>query len=95
MVTRRHVSVSTQKQALSALIFLYRTVLGREQFSIDDWSRSRRPKKLPVVFSKAEADQVIGQLEWSFTYRSVADVWLRAAVDGSNAPEGEGCGLRP
>ena len=62
VVTRRHVSVSTQKQALSALVFLYRNVLGREKFSIDNWSRSRRPKKLPVVFSKEEAEQVIAQL---------------------------------
>lgn len=62
LVMKRHVSASTQQQALSALVFLYRNVLQREELIINEWSRSKRPKKLPVVFSRTEAELVLSHL---------------------------------
>jgi integron integrase len=58
----RRVSASTQNQALSALLFLYRELLGREPGELGDVVRARRPKKLPVVLSKDEVKAVLEQL---------------------------------
>lgn len=52
LAVKEKVSASTQNQALSALLFLYRHVLGRE---VGDWGqvvRSRKPKRLPVVMTR-------------------------------------------
>ncbi|WBA81923.1 site-specific integrase [Endozoicomonas sp. GU-1] len=54
LVMKKHVAVSTQQQALSALVFLYKQVLRRDSFTINDWQKSKRTKKLPVVFSVTE-----------------------------------------
>jgi site-specific recombinase XerD len=45
------VSASTQNQALSALLFLYRHVLGREIGDLGEVIRARRPQRLPVVMT--------------------------------------------
>jgi len=57
-----HVSASTQTQALSALLFLYRHVLGREVGELD-LVRENRPRRLPVVLSREEVRQLLGGLE--------------------------------
>jgi len=54
--------VSTQNQALAALLFLYRDVLGRELAGIDQVVRARRPRPLPVVLSRDEVRSVLAQL---------------------------------
>src|SRR5690625_2084269 len=46
------VSVSTQNQALSALLFLYRHVLKQELDELGDIVRARKPRRLPVVGAK-------------------------------------------
>jgi integron integrase len=48
----RKVTASTQNQALGALLFLYREVLGVELPWLDDLVRARRPQRLPVVLSR-------------------------------------------
>lgn len=63
LVMKKHVSVSTQQQALSALVFLYKRVFGHEQISITDWLKARKPKKLPVVFSEVEAGRILANLQ--------------------------------
>ncbi|WP_422450612.1 phage integrase N-terminal SAM-like domain-containing protein [Endozoicomonas sp. ALB091] len=63
LVMKKHVAVSTQQQALSALVFLYKQVLRRDSFTINDWQKSKRPKKLPVVFSVTEANSVLSYLK--------------------------------
>lgn len=57
------VSASTQNQALSALLFLYRHVIGRELGDLGDVIRARRPKRLPVVMTREEVRAVLGCLE--------------------------------
>ena len=54
LVVSRGVSASTQQQALNALIFFYKKILGRELPVVGDFSRSKRPKRLPVVLTKVE-----------------------------------------
>src|SRR5439155_25932241 len=53
-----HVAASTQNQALSALLFLYKAVLHQEVESVDA-VRARKPKRLPTVLTKTEALRVI------------------------------------
>ena len=48
------VAASTQNQALSALLFLYRYVLHQELPWLDDVVRARRPKHLPIVLTRDE-----------------------------------------
>ena len=50
-----HVAASTQNQALSALLFLYREVLEQDFGWLEDVVRAKKPKRLPVVFSPEEA----------------------------------------
>lgn len=55
------VSASTQNQALAALLFLYRHVLGRELGGFDI-VRARRPVRLPVVMTRDEVRAVLERM---------------------------------
>ena len=59
LAVNKHVSASTQNQALSALLFLYQQVLGIKLDWLDDVVRAKRPKKLPVVLSQDEVERVL------------------------------------
>ena len=56
LVNERNVAPATQNQALCAILFLYRKVLGRSGFYVDDISWSKKPKRIPVVLSIHEID---------------------------------------
>src|SRR6516225_1592934 len=58
LATQMNVAASTQNQAFSALLFLYQEVLKERLPWIDDVVRAKRPPKLPVVFTQAEARTV-------------------------------------
>lgn len=62
LATRDHVAASTQNQALSALLFLYREVLGIELPWMENVVRARRPQRLPVVLSRAQVGQLLARL---------------------------------
>jgi len=57
------VSASTQTQALSALLFLYRRVIGREVGELTDLVRARKARRLPVVLTRDEVKAVLAQLD--------------------------------
>ena len=57
------VAASTQNQALSALLFLYRDVLGVELPRLDDVIRAKRSQSLPVVLTRDEVRAVLERLE--------------------------------
>lgn len=57
------VSASTQTVALSALLFLYREVLKRDLPFIDQIERAKPSGKLPVVFTRAEVQQILARLD--------------------------------
>jgi integron integrase len=57
------VSASTQTQALSALLFLYRHVLGKALLRIDDVVRATRPAKLPTVLDRGEVGALLSRLD--------------------------------
>lgn len=59
----RRVSRSTQAQAMSALLFLYREVLGIALPDVRAVVRARTPGRLPVVLSRSEIRRVLAELE--------------------------------
>ena len=54
LATARGVSASTQNQARSALLFLYRVVLGMEMPWLEDVVPAKTPRRLPVVLTERE-----------------------------------------
>jgi integron integrase len=60
------VAASTQNQAFNALLFLYREVLGLEMAPIENVDRAKRPARLPVVLSHAEAQRVVAGMSGTF-----------------------------
>ncbi len=63
LATDRKVAASTQNQALSALLFLYKEVLGSELNWLDGLVRAKRPKRMPVVLTRQEVERILGTLE--------------------------------
>ena len=63
LAVQGRVSASTQNQALSALLFLYRQVLQVELPWMDGVVRAKRPRRVPVVLAQAEVQQVLAQME--------------------------------
>jgi integron integrase len=61
LAVNESVAASTQNQALSALLFLYREVLKKDLGPIDAL-RARKPKRLPTVLTKEEVHRVLGHL---------------------------------
>ncbi len=57
-----NVAASTQNQALSALLFLYREVLAQDLPWLDSVVRAKGAQRLPVVLTRAEVRAVIGEL---------------------------------
>jgi integron integrase len=59
LAVQRRVSASTQNQALSAVLFLYRDVLEMEVGAIEQVPRARVPSRLPVVLSRDEVGRLM------------------------------------
>jgi len=59
----RRMAASTQNQALSAIVFLYRYVLQKEVILPSDILRPGRPERLPTILSHLEAMAVIGKMK--------------------------------
>jgi len=57
------VAASTQNQALSALLFLYREVLKVELPWVQDFTPAKRPVRVPTVLSPEEAQRLLGKME--------------------------------
>jgi integron integrase len=87
LAIRKHVCASTQNQAFSAILFLYRVVLGRELTGLNATKRAKPSMRVPLVLTKEEATAVLAEL------RGV--VWLMASIMyGSGLRVSECCRLR-
>ena len=62
LAIKQKVAASTQNQAFNALIYLYKHVLKIELGELDDIERAKRRRKIPVVFSPAEAKNVLSNM---------------------------------
>lgn len=72
LAVRGKVSPSTQNQALSALLFLYRHVLHRDVDDFKNVVRAKAQPRLPVVLSRAEVRRFLDELRG--TSRLVAEL---------------------
>ncbi len=72
LAVNEQVSASTQNQALSAVLFLYRNVLGRQVGELGGVIRARRERHLPVVLTRDEVKAVLAELD--------GDAWLMASL---------------
>ena len=63
LAVARNVSANTQNQAKSALLFLYKEVLGSELPWLDDVQQAKTPKRLPVVLTQDEVSKILSRLE--------------------------------
>jgi len=67
-----HVAASTQNQAQSALLFLYREVLSRELPWLEGVVRAKMPSRLPVVLTRTEVADVLTRMRG--THRLIGDL---------------------
>jgi integron integrase len=72
LAVRQKVSASTQNQALAALLFLYRHVIGHELGDLGEVIRARKPVRLPVVMTREEVKAVLANLTGA--------KWLMASI---------------
>ena len=72
LAVERSVSASTQNQAKSALLFLYREVLQTELPWLDKVTQAKAPKRMPVVMTRDEVQAVLSRMDGS--------VWLVASL---------------
>jgi integron integrase len=63
LAVQSRVAASTQNQARSALLFLYKEVLGRELPWLDGIQKAKAPVRLPVVLTRDEVGRVLARLE--------------------------------
>jgi len=63
LAIRHNVAVSTQDQALAAVLFLYEHVLDQPLNRVEGIVRARKPQRLPVVLTRAEVGAVLSCLD--------------------------------
>jgi site-specific recombinase XerD len=72
LAIEHHVAASTQRQAWSAIAFLYREILEQDLSWLDDMERAKKLERLPVVFSRAEVRAGLAHLD--------GQPWLMASL---------------
>jgi len=72
LAAERNVAASTQNQALSALLFLYKQVLDIDIGWVEEVERAKRPARVPVVLSRGEVAAVLDRLRGPY--------WLMASL---------------
>lgn len=72
LAVARNVSASTQNQAKSALLYLYKEVLEIDLPWLDNVTQAKAPKRLPVVLTQAEVQAILARLDGT--------MWLIASL---------------
>jgi site-specific recombinase XerD len=62
LAVERRISASTQTQALSALLYLYREILEKPVGELEGLIRAKRTHRMPVVLTREEVRRVLGEL---------------------------------
>ncbi|QSX79364.1 integron integrase [Agrilutibacter solisilvae] len=65
LATEENVAPGTQNQALAALLFLYRKVLGLDLPWMESVVRAKRPRRIPVVLSRDEVTRLLAAMDGS------------------------------
>ncbi|WP_255990705.1 integron integrase [Chitinolyticbacter albus] len=79
LAVERHVAASTQSQAKSALLFLYREVLQIDLPWLIDLVAAKQPQRLPVVLTTQEVQSLLGRLQgtWGLLARLLYGTGMR------------------
>jgi len=72
LARRGQVAASTQRQALNAIVFLYKRVLLNDLGDFADFARAKKPRRLPEVLSKREVSELLK--------RMTGQPWLMAGL---------------
>jgi integron integrase len=80
LVMHKRVASSTQAQALNAIVYFYKNVLGKDVSDAIEYARSKKPKRLPVVLSREEVATLFTEMH-DHTYLLMANLLY-------------GCGMR-
>jgi integron integrase len=72
LAVARNVSASTQNQAKSALLYLYKEVLGVDLPWLDNVTQAKVPQRMPVVLTQAEVQAVLSRMDGT--------MWLIASL---------------
>jgi integron integrase len=78
LAVNEHVAASTQNQALCAIVFLYKQLFKREPGELKELVWAKKAKRLPVVFTRGEAQAVLSQL--TGMYRLMATLLYGAGL---------------
>jgi len=62
LAVERQVTVSTQNQALNALVFFAQHILRQPLGDLDGFVRAKRPQRLPVVFTRTEVGKLLAHM---------------------------------
>ena len=90
LVIAEQMSASTQGQALNALVFHFKHVVGTPFGDLGEFQRSKRPRKLPVVLSREEVRRLLDAVDAAVSSPDGAAVRRRPAAHGGTAVAGEG-----
>ncbi|VAW98930.1 Integron integrase IntIPac [hydrothermal vent metagenome] len=63
LVIKRNVASSSQSQALNALIFFYKNILGIEDLDVGQFRHAKKPRKLPVVLTRSQVSQLFDEID--------------------------------
>lgn len=66
LANTRNVTASTQNQALSALVFFWKTIYGVELGEIGEFEYAKKPQKVPVVLTKKEVKTLLDNMEGTY-----------------------------
>ncbi len=66
LAVKRNVSLSTQKIALNAIVFLYKRIIKNPLGQLTDIQRSKKPKRLPTVFTRDEIANIFTHLSGEY-----------------------------
>lgn len=72
LAVERQVAASTQRQALSAIVFLYREILDQDVGWLGEMERAKKPERLPVVLSRSDVRAVLAHFDGQY--------WLMASL---------------
>ncbi len=63
LAVKRNVAASTQNQALNALVFLFNEVMKKPLGELKAFTRAQTPKRLPVVLTRTEVNQLLEKMQ--------------------------------
>ena len=91
LATEGNVAASTQNQALSALLFLYKQVLAVDLPWLHEVSRAKKSRRLPTVLTQAEVRALLAHIEGTHGLMARDDLRHGHAAHGMRPPACEGC----